>query len=146
MSNEVSVTKADGQALDRMPNGWFTWMDVITIRRPEWRLERLRTNGILESRLKGVYPNCERQYRKRLGAVWCRKCKRKRELDTMLSYCKRDPADTYCEWVSSGIVPLTPLTPEQIHHVLTHKGPDHPDYSGVKIEKHCPTCTCGGES
>ena len=63
------LTPADNDALDRMPTGWFSALDLDSmIHRPAYRCERLEGIGVLESRVVGVYPHLRREYRLRSNA------------------------------------------------------------------------------
>jgi hypothetical protein len=58
------LTSADGEALAMMPSGWFTLRDIPgLLSRPAYRVERLVKAGVVESRIKGTWPDHIMEYR-----------------------------------------------------------------------------------
>lgn len=58
------LTLADREALEMMPGGWFILRDVpALLNRPAWRLERLVSAGVVQSRIRGTYPDYVMEYR-----------------------------------------------------------------------------------
>jgi len=59
------LTKADRDALEAMPDGWFVPIDLPHwITRPIYRCDRLAKSGQLEWRVVGTFPALESQYRR----------------------------------------------------------------------------------
>ncbi|MDN2488131.1 hypothetical protein MML63_21095 [Kosakonia sacchari] len=59
-----TLTLADREALEMMPAGWFILRDVPSLlNRPAWRLERLVSAGVVQSRIRGTYPGYVMEYR-----------------------------------------------------------------------------------
>lgn len=69
------MTAADKDTLKYIPDGWFIARSLpCMVRRPDYRCERLKKAGVLESRVIGVChddkwnPSLVRQYQKRSTA------------------------------------------------------------------------------
>jgi hypothetical protein len=64
-TSELSITKADQHALERLPQGWFEWFEAgYMVRCPEFRLGRLVDRGLVERKIVGKYPDSHWEYRK----------------------------------------------------------------------------------
>lgn len=60
-----AFTRADYEALKRLPEGWFSLRQVPwQIQNPNFRCRRLADKGALESRVVGEIPDIETQWRK----------------------------------------------------------------------------------
>ena len=64
--NSDLLTKADREALYRMPEGWFDSDDLFPgVRRGAYRCDRLHKLGYLDYDVIGTYPHLESRYRKK---------------------------------------------------------------------------------
>lgn len=67
--NRKTLTTSDSEALAMMPSGWFTLWDVPSrLNRPAYRIERLVKAGVIESRVKGCYPDHVIEYHAKANA------------------------------------------------------------------------------
>ena len=66
MNNAHTLTAADKDALEAMPDDWFSSEDLPypRVTRSAYRCERLYKSGHLEWRVVGVWPDLQSQYRK----------------------------------------------------------------------------------
>lgn len=58
-----AMTKADSDALNELPEGWFR-PDHLPINRPAYRCERLEAREKLQRRIRGEWPNIFSEYKK----------------------------------------------------------------------------------
>lgn len=61
----MTMSRADEDALKRLPDGWFAVHEVhFMVRNPRYRCDRLVGKGKLEKRIVGEWPNIETQWKK----------------------------------------------------------------------------------
>ena len=66
----MELTKADKEALAKMPDGWFEATNLsCQITRPWYRCDRLHKAGALEFRVVGQFPDLLAEYRKTSGLL-----------------------------------------------------------------------------
>jgi hypothetical protein len=62
----LTMTKADEEALKRCPDGWFEagCRDLVYVKNADYRCTRLVERGKLETEVRGDIPHLTRFYRK----------------------------------------------------------------------------------